>query len=80
MPDHCFLFQCDCTQSTNIVSTRSSLVTMDVIPPLHRYIWKRVMYQKYDDWLSGKNTNIDAEGLRFDSLAGQIRQYFLLKF
>ncbi|VBB26740.1 unnamed protein product [Acanthocheilonema viteae] len=29
---------CDCSQSTNVLSTRASLISLDVIPPMHRQI------------------------------------------
>uniref|UniRef100_A0A0R3RUI1 Calpain catalytic domain-containing protein n=1 Tax=Elaeophora elaphi TaxID=1147741 RepID=A0A0R3RUI1_9BILA len=29
---------CDCSQSTNVLSTRASLTSLDVIPPMHRQI------------------------------------------
>ncbi|VDK85153.1 unnamed protein product [Litomosoides sigmodontis] len=29
---------CDCSQSTNVLSTRESLTSLDVIPPMHRQI------------------------------------------
>ena len=37
-PDLNLQIKCNCNDSFNVVATRGDLLTMDVIPPLHRQI------------------------------------------